>query len=158
MTSLVHHEIELAKSEMSEKGKRAGLGAGMFGAAGIAAVFGLACLTACAVAALHLVLSVWLSALVVGGGYLLVAGVIAQLADTVQALAQKADVRERAREALREVRGAAAQGRRRRRSGATGDARPGALRPRVGGFVRQGAPDPVYAGRDVRPGPADRTT
>jgi amino acid transporter len=83
MTSLVHHEIELAKSEMSEKGKRAGLGAGMFGAAGIAAVFGLACLTACAVAALHLVLSVWLSALVVGGGYLLVAGVIAQLADTV---------------------------------------------------------------------------
>jgi hypothetical protein len=34
MTALVHHEIELAKAEMTQKGKRAGLGAGMFGAAG----------------------------------------------------------------------------------------------------------------------------
>ena len=37
-TTLVHQEIELAKAELGEKGKTAGLGAGLFGGAG---VFGL---------------------------------------------------------------------------------------------------------------------
>jgi hypothetical protein len=77
MTALIHDEIQLAKAEMTEKGKRAGLGAGMFGGAGLLGVFALGCLTACAVAALALVVSVWLAALLVGLAYLLVAGVIA---------------------------------------------------------------------------------
>jgi len=74
VTTLIHHEIELAKVEMSDKGKRAGIGAGMFGAAAVLALFGLGALTACAVAALALVLAVWLSALIVGAAYLLAGG------------------------------------------------------------------------------------
>ena len=49
LTTLVHQEIELAKAELAEKGKRAGLGAGMFGGAGLLVVLGLGCLTAAAV-------------------------------------------------------------------------------------------------------------
>ncbi len=76
MTALVHDEIQLAKAEMAEKGKRAGLGAGMFGAAGLLALFALGCLTASVVAAIALVVSVWLAALIVGAAYLLVAGAV----------------------------------------------------------------------------------
>ena len=77
ITNLVHHEIELARAEMSEKGKRAGLGAGMFGAAGALAAFAFGCVTACFVAALQLAMPVWLAALIVGVVYLVVAGVLA---------------------------------------------------------------------------------
>lgn len=77
MTSLVHDEIQLAKTEMAEKGKRAGLGAGMFGAAGLLGLFALGCLTATAIAAIALVISVWLAALLVGVAYLLMAGIVA---------------------------------------------------------------------------------
>ena len=80
MTSLVHHEIELAKAEMAEKGKRAGLGAGMFGAAGLLAAFGFGCVTAFFfVAALQLGMAVWLAALIVGLVYVAGAGVLALL-------------------------------------------------------------------------------
>lgn len=77
MTALVHHEIELAKAEMAEKGKRAGVGAGMFGAAGVLAVFGFGCVTACFVAALQFAMDVWLAALVVAVVYLAIAAVLA---------------------------------------------------------------------------------
>src|SRR5438046_1716186 len=77
MTALVHHEIELAKAEMTQKGKRAGLGAGMFGAAGVLAAFGFGCVTACFIAALQLGISVWLAALIVGLVYFAVAAVLA---------------------------------------------------------------------------------
>jgi hypothetical protein len=76
MTALVHHEIELAKAEMAEKGKRAGFGAGMFGAGGVMAAFGFGCVTACFVAALQLAISVWLAALIVGIAYFLIAGIL----------------------------------------------------------------------------------
>ena len=39
-STLVHKELELAKLELTEKGKQAGVGAGMFGGAG---VVGLVC-------------------------------------------------------------------------------------------------------------------
>ena len=77
MTALVHHEIELAKAEMTQKGKRAGFGAGMFGAAGVLAAFGFGCVTACFVAALQLGISVWLAALIVGLIYFAAAGILA---------------------------------------------------------------------------------
>ncbi len=77
MTALVHHEIELAKVEMAGKGKQAGLGAGMFGAAGVLAAFAFGCVTACFVAALQLGMAVWLAALIVGVAYLAVAGALA---------------------------------------------------------------------------------
>jgi hypothetical protein len=77
MTALVHHEIELATAEMTQKGRRAGLGAGMFGAAGVFAAFGFGCVTACFVAALQLGISVWLAALIVALVYFAIAAVLA---------------------------------------------------------------------------------
>ena len=64
-TTLVRQEIELAKAEMAEKGKQAGLGAGMFGGAGVAAFLFLAALSAAAIAALDLAMPTWLAALIV---------------------------------------------------------------------------------------------
>jgi uncharacterized membrane protein YqjE len=79
MADLVHHEIELAKAELSEKGKRAGIGTGLFGAAAIAGLLGVACLTAFVIALLHLALPVWLSILIVAIIYLFVAGACAMV-------------------------------------------------------------------------------
>jgi len=74
---LVRSELRLAQSELTEKGKRAGLGAGLFGAAGIVALYGVAVLIAAAVLALALVLPAWAAALVIGVVLLAVAGVLA---------------------------------------------------------------------------------
>jgi uncharacterized membrane protein YqjE len=76
LTTLVHQEIELARAELTEKGKRAGIGAGLFGGAGLLAVLGLACLTACVIAALQLVMPVWAAALIVGAVYEVTAGAL----------------------------------------------------------------------------------
>jgi hypothetical protein len=74
ISELVHSEIQLAKTEVAEKGRRFGSGAGGFGIAGLFGLFGLGCLVAAAVAAVHVAIALWLSALVVGGGCFLVAG------------------------------------------------------------------------------------
>jgi uncharacterized membrane protein YqjE len=76
-TTLVRQELELAKAEMAEKGKRAGLGAGMFGGAGLFGLFGFGALTACLVLALATFLASWLAALIVALVYGAVAGVLA---------------------------------------------------------------------------------
>jgi uncharacterized membrane protein YqjE len=65
ISTLVHKEIELAKAEMAEKGKKAGLGAGMFGGAGIAAFLMLGSLTALLIIVLALAIPAWASALIV---------------------------------------------------------------------------------------------
>ncbi len=62
---LIRSELRLAQAEMAEKGKRAGLGIGMFSAAGLLAFLGLGTLVATAVLALSLVLDGWLAALIV---------------------------------------------------------------------------------------------
>jgi uncharacterized membrane protein YqjE len=62
---LVRSEIRLAQVELAEKGKHAGTGIGMFGGAGLLALYGLAGLFATAIIALDLVLPLWLSALIV---------------------------------------------------------------------------------------------
>ncbi|HVD58476.1 MAG TPA: phage holin family protein [Thermoleophilaceae bacterium] len=76
-TTLVKQEIDLAKAELSEKGKKAGLGAGMFGGAGLFGVFSFAALTTCIIAALESPLNLWLAALIVAVVYAAVAGVLA---------------------------------------------------------------------------------
>ncbi len=76
-TTLVRQELNLAKAEMAQKGKRAGVGAGMFGGAGVSAVLGLAALTAAAIAALDTAMPLWLAALIVAVIWLAVAGVLA---------------------------------------------------------------------------------
>jgi uncharacterized membrane protein YqjE len=76
-TTLVKQEIDLAKAELSEKAKKAGLGAGMFGGAGLFGVFAFAALTTCIIAALESPLNLWLAALIVAVVYAVVAGVLA---------------------------------------------------------------------------------
>ncbi len=62
---LIRSELRLAQAEMAEKGKRAGLGIGMFSAAGLLAFLGLGTLVATAVLALSLAIDGWLAALIV---------------------------------------------------------------------------------------------
>jgi uncharacterized membrane protein YqjE len=76
-TTLVRQEIELAKVELAEKGKRAGLGASMFGGAGALGFYAFSALTACAILALATALSGWLAALIVAAVYGAIAGVLA---------------------------------------------------------------------------------
>ena len=108
---LVREELKLAQLEMTSKAKRAGSGAGMMGGGGLIALYGVACLIACAVIALSHVLQAWLSALIVGAFLLLVAAVAAAMgrqrmrqgtppvpAQAVESVkADVAEVRERAR-------------------------------------------------------------
>jgi uncharacterized membrane protein YqjE len=75
--TLVRQELELAKAEVQEKGKKAGAGAGMFGGASVSALLGLGALTAAAIAALDAQMATWLAALIVGVVWLAVAGVLA---------------------------------------------------------------------------------
>ena len=70
-------DIDLAKREVSEKVKQAGVGAGMFAAAGILALCALGALTAAAILALAIVLPAWGSALIVGGAWALLTLVVA---------------------------------------------------------------------------------
>jgi uncharacterized membrane protein YqjE len=76
-TTLVRQELELAKAEVSEKGKKAGMGAGMFGGAGVSALIGLGALTAAAITLLDNAMSTPLAALIVSLVWLAIAGVLA---------------------------------------------------------------------------------
>ena len=76
-TTLVKQEIDLAKAELSEKGKKAGMGAGMFGGAGLFGVLALAALTTCIIALLDTAMDLWLAALIVTVAYAAIAGVLA---------------------------------------------------------------------------------
>jgi hypothetical protein len=76
-STLVRQEIELAKAEVSEKGRQAGKGVGMFGAAGIVALLALGALTAAAILALDLAVAGWLAALIVAAIYGATAGLLA---------------------------------------------------------------------------------
>jgi uncharacterized membrane protein YqjE len=49
---LIRDELKLAQLEMANKGKQAALGAGMFGAGGMVAVYGVGCLLACVIIAI----------------------------------------------------------------------------------------------------------
>jgi hypothetical protein len=78
-SALVRKEVELAKAELAVKGKKAGLGAGMFGGAGLFGLFAFGALTATLILALATAVAPWLSALIVTAVYGAVAGVLALL-------------------------------------------------------------------------------
>lgn len=63
--TLVRKELQLAQLELQEKGKRAGIGAGLFGGAGVIALYGLGALIAAAIIGLGTAVDPWLSALIV---------------------------------------------------------------------------------------------
>jgi uncharacterized membrane protein YqjE len=75
--TLARKEVELAKVELSEKGKRAGLGAGMFGGASLFGLLALGALTACFILALATAVAGWLAALIVAVVYGAIAGALA---------------------------------------------------------------------------------
>ena len=76
-SELARKEVELAKAELAQKGRQAGIGAGMFGAAGLFGIFAFAVLTTAAILALAIVLDAWLAAVIVGAAYAAIAGVLA---------------------------------------------------------------------------------
>ena len=76
-TLMARQEVALAKVELAEKGKRAGLGAGMFGGAGLAGVYAVGAFVAAAILGLATAVDGWLAALIVGLVLAAVAGVLA---------------------------------------------------------------------------------
>ena len=61
-TTLVKQELELAKAEVTEKGKKVGAGAGLFGAAGVAGLATLGAFTAFLILLLDIALPAWAAA------------------------------------------------------------------------------------------------
>lgn len=74
---LVRQELQLAQVEMQEKGKRVGAGAGLFGGAGLVALYGVGFLLAAAALLLATTLEPWVGVAIVGAALLLIAGVLA---------------------------------------------------------------------------------
>jgi uncharacterized membrane protein YqjE len=75
--TLVREELQLAQLEMKEKGKRAGIGAGLFGGAGVIAVYGGGALVATLILVLATFLEPWIAAAIVTVVLFAVAGVLA---------------------------------------------------------------------------------
>lgn len=77
LSDLIRQELRLAQAELSQKGKRAGRGGGLFGGAGLFGFFAMAALITAAIAAIAMPLAVWSAALIVAGGLLLIAAILA---------------------------------------------------------------------------------
>jgi hypothetical protein len=77
LPDLIRSELRLAQAEVAEKGKRAGIGLGMFSAAGVVAFFGTGVLLAACVLLLDLVLPAWAAALIVAAVLFAAAGIAA---------------------------------------------------------------------------------
>lgn len=76
---LLREELALARLELTEKSRHAGIGAGLLGGAGLLTLYGLGVLLIVAVLALDEVMPVWLAALIVAVALLLIAGGMALL-------------------------------------------------------------------------------
>ncbi len=75
--ALVRHEMRLAQAELKDKGKRAGIGAGLFGGAGVIALAALGAFVAGAILLLGEAVEMWISAFIVTGVLGLMAAVMA---------------------------------------------------------------------------------
>ncbi|MDQ4130514.1 MAG: phage holin family protein [Actinomycetota bacterium] len=75
--TLVRQEIRLAQVELQQKGKRAGIGAGLFGGGGLLALYALGALIAGVIMLLATAMEPWLAAFIVAAGLGLVAGLLA---------------------------------------------------------------------------------
>lgn len=64
-STLIRKELELAKAELTEKGKQAGKGVGMFGGAGLFGLGAFGALTALLILVLAEATDAWLAALIV---------------------------------------------------------------------------------------------
>src|SRR5918995_5757219 len=76
-STLIRQEMRLAQTELAEKGRHAGRGAGMFGGAGAVALYGVGALVAAAILRLATVLDAWIAAAAIGAVLLVIAGILA---------------------------------------------------------------------------------
>ena len=76
ISRLVRDEIALAKAELAEKGKHAGIGIGLFGGAGVFAMYGVGALIATLIIVFDLFLPLWLAALIVTVAVFVIAGIM----------------------------------------------------------------------------------
>ncbi len=74
---LIRQELALARLEISDKVKHAGIGAGMLAGAALVGLFAAGTLVAVLVLALATAVDAWLAALIVAAGLLALAGVLA---------------------------------------------------------------------------------
>lgn len=77
MSRLVRDELKLARVEMAEKGRRAGMGAGLLRAGGMVALYGVGALLAAIGLGLAEAMPGWLAALIVAVVLFATAGVMA---------------------------------------------------------------------------------
>jgi hypothetical protein len=77
ISRLVRDEIALAKAELTEKGKHAGIGIGLFGGGGVLALYGTGAAIATLIIVFDLFLPLWLAALIVTVVLFVTAGVLA---------------------------------------------------------------------------------
>src|SRR5688500_16846337 len=77
-STLMRKEIELARAEVTEKGKVAGKGAGMLAGAAVAGLLALGALTAGLIALLDKAMATWVAALIVMALWAVVAAVLAK--------------------------------------------------------------------------------
>lgn len=80
ITGLIRTELRLAQTELQDKGKRLGIGAGMAGAGAVLVWFSVGALVCAAISGLALVLPVWAAALLVAALLLIVAGALGLVA------------------------------------------------------------------------------
>jgi MFS family permease len=76
-SQLVRDEIRLAQAELTQKGKRAGIGAGLFGGAGVFGFYGVGALVAAAILGLATTVDGWVAALIVAAALFVIAGIAA---------------------------------------------------------------------------------
>ena len=93
--TLVRQELRLAQLEMQQKGKKAGIGLGLFGGAGVIAFYGVGAVVAAAILALATAVDGWLAALIVAVVLFALAGIAAlvgkkEVADAVPPMPQGA--------------------------------------------------------------------
>lgn len=100
-STLVRQEMELARLELTQKGKRAGVGAGMFGGASVVGLYAVGALTAAVILLLATAMNGWLAAVVVAAAYGLVAGGLA-LAGRSQVQKATPPVPQQATESVKE--------------------------------------------------------
>ena len=76
-STLIRQEMRLAQAELAEKGRHASKGAGMFGGAGLVALYGVGARVAAAILGLATVIEPWIAAAAIGAGLLIIAGILA---------------------------------------------------------------------------------
>jgi MFS family permease len=76
-SDLLRKELALAQLELKEKGRKAGLGAGMFGGAGVLGAYLVGTLIAAAILGLSTAVDAWLAALIVSAVLAVAAGLLA---------------------------------------------------------------------------------